>query len=80
MEKQLDLMLGFDKRNPMKRTRKLTKSKLSCSTIREIIKLVQEKGLSQVETARLYNVKPKLVTNLLKNERLDKMTVATIED
>ena len=67
-----DLMLGFEAGYFSRKYKKRKKIELSISELKEILRLVLEEGTSQRDVAGFFNVKPSLVTCLIKNEKLQK--------
>ena len=63
-------MLGLDVREPFQRRKKRTKQELSCQELREILRRVLQRRESHRDVAQLFNVKPALIMNLVRAEKL----------
>ena len=63
-------MLGVNVCDPLQRRKKRTKLDLSCIELREILQRVLKKHESHRDVAQLFNVKPTLIMNLVRNERV----------
>ena len=63
-------MLGLDVREPFQRRKKRTKQELSCQELREILRRVLHRRESHRDVAQLFNVKPALIMNLVRTEKL----------
>ena len=74
-----DLMLGFEAQFACKKRKKRTKKELGIEELKEVLRLVKETGSSKQELAHYFNVKPHLVKNLVRNEKLGKNTVSRLE-
>lgn len=69
---------GFEANLSTSRTKKRLKKDLSLDELKKILWLVTEKGFCKVQVAELFNVKPDLITRLLRNERAGKRSVAKL--
>lgn len=71
-----DLMLGFESNKASMLRKRRKKKQLNIDELKEILRLVHEDGITQREAAERFGVKPYFVTNLVRNEKLKKNTVA----
>ena len=63
-------MLGLGACAQFQRRKKRAKHELSCQELREILSRVLKNHESHRDVAQLFNVKPALIMNLLRNEKL----------
>ena len=75
-----DLDLGFEAGYRSRKLRKRKKHELGLSELKEILRLVLQEGTTQREAAELFNVKPTLVTSLVRNEKLKSHGISQLEE
>ena len=61
-------MLGFEAKDGVRQRRKRRKKDLSLDELNEILGLISREEVTHQKAAWLFNVKPSLIRNLVKNE------------
>ena len=72
-------MLGPDVCEQLQRRKKRSKQELSCQELREILSRVLKNHESHRDVAQLFNVKPALIMNLVRTEKLQRNQVSKVE-
>ena len=65
-------MLGLNVREPFQRRKRRNKQELSCQELGEILRRVLQRRESHRDVAQHFNVKPALIMNLVRNEKLER--------
>ena len=61
------------------RSKKLAKRQLKTTQLREIVKLVREAGVYHKDVAEKFNIKPALVSRIVKSEKVSEYSIKHIE-
>ena len=73
------ILLGFEGGSNCNKKRRRCKRNLSVDELKQLIKLVKTDGMSHRDAAICMNVKPGLVTRLIRDEKLAKTGFEKIE-
>ena len=71
-------MLGIVSCEPFQRRKKRTKRELTCQELRDILRRVLQNRESHRDVAQMFNVKPTLIMNLVRNEKLARNQVSHV--
>ena len=72
-------MFGIEPCELFQRRKKRTKRELTCQELRDILRRVLQNHESHRDVAQMFNVKPTLIMNLVRNEKLERNKVSHVE-